>query len=217
MLERDLELLCENLFNGTPNHVLLYGESEHTRSVLKGVYKRAKNKEEFLCSWHDASAITHPMDFFEPILRLKYGHEYESLREKSLFKDYLETNDQVGVFQLAKLCGREENSKNPNERRSPIFFIDGVEELFFKMDYSHLDEEDRKIVTGDFKRLHPRGFGNCLRGYLHQTGKGIFYGTVRDTEGIQFKATLGNYHYAFYNGNFGYYNVREHQGLKTPF
>lgn len=204
-LEPEIEFLCEDLFERGRNHLLLYGKPEDTLSVLKSVYERATKRGEFLCSWHDASTITCPMNFFEPVLQLKYGEEYNLLREKLWFKDLVARNDRSGVFQLAGLCGREKASKNPNARRLPLFFIDGIEELFFKLDYGHLDEESRKnVLSGDFMDQHflPRGFGDCLRSHLHQTGTGIFYGTVRNSGGIQFQATLGNYYYLFYDENF---------------
>ncbi len=218
-LETEIEFLCEDLFERGKNNVLLYGKPEDTLSVLSGVYERATKKEEFLCSWHDASTITCPMDFFEPVLQLKYGDEYNLLREKLWFKDLVARSDRSGVFQLAGLCGREKASKNPNPQRLPLFFIDGIEELFFKIDYGHLEEESRKnVLTGDFmdQQLLPRGFGDCLRGYLHQTGNGIFYGTVRDSRGIKFQATLGNHYYLFYNENFMNHTVVGDQSLKTP-
>lgn len=218
MLEREIEYLCGDLFDRGQNHVLLYGKPERTLAVMRGVYERAREREEFLCSWHDASAIAQPMDFFEPILRLKYGDEYDSLREESWFKDVAARNELEGVFQLASLCGREESSENPNAQRLPVIFIDGIEELFFKMDYGHLDEEDRKkLLTGGFmEQPLPKGFGNCLRGHIHHAKTGIFYGTVRNTEGIQFGATLGNYPYLFYSENFMNHRLREDQGPKTP-
>ncbi len=165
-----------------------------------------KREKNVLCSWHDASAIAQPMDFFEPILQLKYGNEYDSLKEHSWFKKLLESKEGSGIFQLAGLCGREEGSANPNARRLPVIFIDGIEELFFKMDYSHLDEEGRKkLLTGDLMKVPgDKGFGNCLREYLNQNlaAKGLFCGSVKNTGGIEYRATLGNYHYLFYCGNF---------------
>ncbi len=205
-LEREIEFLCEDLFEGGRNHVLLYGKPERTLPVLQGVYERAKKREEFLCSWHDASKITQPMDFFEPILRLKYGSEYESLREKSWFKELAVRDNKDGVFQLARFCGREKDSKNPHLRKLPLIFIKGIEELFFTMDYGHLDEEGRKKLMNYFTPFTelplPKGFGDCLRGYLHQTGNGICYGSVMNTKRMEVAATLLNYQYLFYGENF---------------
>jgi len=42
---------------------------------------------------------------------------------------------------------------------------------------------------------------------LHQSGKGIFYGLVKNTESLEFKSTLGNYNYLFYNENFRNHDV----------
>ncbi|MCK5300188.1 MAG: hypothetical protein KAJ54_03475 [Candidatus Aenigmarchaeota archaeon] len=202
--EKDIEYLCKDLFDKEKNSILLYGDPKQTLAVLKGVYDKANKRKEFLCSWHDASKIDQPMDFFEPILRLKFGDEYEQMREKSWFKDLSGRETKSGVFQLACLCVQDNNSKNPNERRLPVIFIDGIDELLFKMDYSHLDQEGRKKVLSDryMEQPSPKGFGDCLRAYLHQTGKGIFYGSVGNVDSIENKATLGNPHYLFYGRNF---------------
>lgn len=204
-LERVTDSLCRDLFEQGRNSVLLYGRPDYALTILKDVYGRAKARDEFLCTWHDASAITKPMDFFEPILRLKYGDHYESLSENNWFKDSVSRNDKSGVFQLASLCGRENNTQDPNHRRTPVIFIDGIEELFFKMDFGHLNEDEvtKVMIAGSWERRPlPKGFGDCLRGYLHQTRDGIFYGAARNYESPQFQATLGNPGYLFYALNF---------------
>jgi|GEM_PF-6141684 len=210
-LEWNVEYLCESHFSGGQGHTLLYGKPDQTLEVLKEIYQRIKAKNEFLCTWHDASAITKPMDFFEPILRLKYGEEYNSLKEKSWFKDYVARDEMSGVFQLARFCGKDEDPDRPNTRKMPVIFIDGIEELFFKMDYGHLNKKDlKRVLNGKYmNRPLSRGFGNCLRGHLHQAGTGIFYGRVRDDKGMQYQTTLGNYDYLFYRGNFREFEVRE--------
>ena len=204
MLKREVEFLCRDLFDKGQNDVLIYGTQEHTLAALTGVYEKAKKREEFLCSWHDASVIYKPMDFFEPILRLKYGVGYEQIKKERWFKDLVRREEKSGVFQLARFCAQEEKSENPNARRLPVIFINGIEDLFFKMDYSHLTKEDqRKVLSEDLmEQPLPNGFGDCLRAHLHQAKRAIFYGTVRNTEEIEFMTTLGNYNYLFYNGNF---------------
>src|SRR3989344_7612851 len=82
---RKIEYLCEDLFERGKNSVLIFGPPEQTRRVLKAVYDAAREKEEFLCSWHEASAINHPMQFYEPILRAKYGPDYDSLAKNLHF------------------------------------------------------------------------------------------------------------------------------------
>ena len=208
LLKKEIDFLCEDLFLERKNHVLLYGKHEDTFAVLQGIYERAKKDKTFLCSWHDASKIINPMDFFEPILRLKYEKGYEVLKEKDWFKELIEKNTMDGIFKLTEFCGKEKNSKFQNARKLPIFFIDGIEDLFFKFDYSHLDEEGRKkLLSINFlEQPLPKGFGNHLRN-LHQSGKGIFYGLVKNTESLEFKSTLGNYNYLFYNENFRNHDV----------
>ena len=202
-LETNIEYRLDMLQNGGGS-VLFYGTPEDTLAVLREIYERAKKNEEFLCSWHDASKINQAMDFFEPILQLKYGVEYNSFKKGYSFKYLASRKDMDGVFQLASFCGQEKDSKNPNARRLPIFFIDGIEELLFKIDYGHLTWADKlKLLDKNpYERPLSKGFGKCLRGHLHQTTKGIFYGTVKTEEGIQYMATLGNVHYQFYAGNF---------------
>ena len=47
-----------------------------------------------------------------------------------------------------------------------------------------------------------KGFGTALRSRLINTRRGVFYGSVRDPEGIEAITTLKNYDYLFYGGNF---------------
>lgn len=202
--EREIEFLCKDLFEGGQNHTLIYGNKERTTELLKRVYERASQREELLCSWHEASKINNPLDFFKPILQLKYRKSYEELKEKDWFKNLVNGDDKRTIFKLAEFCGMEEKHPILNARKMPVFFIDGLEELFFKMDYGNLDEKDMQTVLTKSRSQAPlpNGFGNALRSCLHQRNKGIFYGTVHDTKSREFKATLGNYHYLFYSENF---------------
>lgn len=211
IVQRSIEYCCDDLFNRGQNHILLYGEKERTLAVLRGVYEKAKERDDFRCSFHDASAISDPMDFFEPVLSLKYGPEYQSLKEEPWFKELLHNLEHDGFGALADLCKREDKSIISAARKLPVIFIDGIEELFFNMDYDHLDEKGRhQLLTGGFMdQPLSRGFGNALRSCLHQTGQGIIYGTVRNTDGIKCAATLENYHYLFYKENFMHLFIRE--------
>jgi hypothetical protein len=196
MSERAIKYLCEDLFDKGKNSVLLYGKPELTSHVLKTIYEIAREKPEFLCSFHDASQITNPMEFYEPILRLKYGDEYDLLKEEKWFKTMISKHEGRGVFELAALCRKETKSKNPNHRKLPVIFIDGIEQLFFNMDYDINNTND-----------WDKGFGNNLRGELHQENSAVFYGTVRNANGIEFAKTLGRYDYLFYAENFMQYPV----------
>lgn len=198
-----VDYLCEDLFDYGKNHVLLYGKPEDTSAVLKAIFEKAGKMDEFRCTYHDASLINKPMDFYEPILRLKYGDEYEEIVKNPWFMGLADRTGLSGVFRFASLCAQEEDSENPQHRKKPLIFIEGIEELFFKFDYAHLDEEGIKRVLGyTLEAPIERGFGSCLRAYLHQEPKGIFYGTVRDEESIAYQTMLGNGHYMFFNGNF---------------
>ncbi len=193
-IEHKIAYLCEDLFYRGRNSVLIYGQPEQTQKVMKAVYDAAKEREEFSCTWHDASAITKPSQFFEPLLRAKYGAE----------SGILEKLDTFSLYELSDLCSREENSQDPNARKLQVIFIDGIEKLFFKMDFDHLDEENKtKLSARDFmERPLPNNFGNYLRAALHQRSEAVFYGTIHDTKGIEYGLTLGNYHYLFYADNF---------------
>lgn len=195
------EVICEDLFGQGQNHVILFGEYQRALILFRKIYERVQQRREFLCSWHDASRISQPMDFFEPVLRLKYGPKYDAMKKESWFKSMVQDN----VFQLAGFCGRENDSKDPNAQRLPVFFIDGLEELLFRMDFGYLGDNGGKS-NFDFKdQPLSRGFGDCLRGRLHQTNRAIFYGLVRNMESIDYRATLGNNNYMFYEKNFRTY------------
>lgn len=202
-IQRNIEFLCDNLFNGSTDSVLLYGEPQNTSAVLKGVYSAAKNNHSFLCSWHDGAKIAQPMDFFGPILKLKYREEYGAIKEKKWFKD-LTAKDSTNVFALASLCAQEKGSADVQKAKTPLIFIDGIEDLFFNMDFGHLDKKEAKKIFGlnFLDQPTPKGFGNNLRAHLHQSGLGIFYGSVLNPKSMQCNATLNNYHYLFYSENF---------------
>ncbi len=205
-IDKNIKFLCDDLFEGRIDSVLIYGEPQDASAVLKGVYDVAKNSPQFLCSWHDAKKITTPFDFFEPILKLKYEAQYDALKEKKWFKD-MAAKDSPNRFEFASLCAQEPNLKDlkdEKKRRMPLIFIDGIEELFFNMDFGHLDEKEiEKIFSIDFlEQPVAAGFGNNLRAHLHQSGLGIFYGSVLDPAGRKYNATLNNYHYLFYAHNF---------------
>jgi hypothetical protein len=194
-VKREIGYLCKDLFSEGRNNVLFFGNLKYTRAVLKGVYNRAKIKNEFLCSWHDALAITKPMDFFEPLLILKYGKEYDKLKMRPIFRQICKED----IFELAYLCGREKGSKNKNHQRLPVIFIDGFEQLLFEMDYGHLDKKriETMLIDDSASQILPKGFGDRLRKELHQTGTGIFYATVGNANSVEFASTLGTYNYLF--------------------
>ena len=84
-------------------------------------------------------------------------------------------------------------------------FIDGIENLFFKMDYGHIDKEKQKKIPSSSifdNSFRSKGFGDALRGRLHQEKKAVFYGIVRNPHSLSYECTLGDYHYLFYSDNF---------------
>ena len=210
-LGKNIKFLCDDLFEGRRDSVLIYGTQPDATTVLKGVYNSAKNKSGFLCSWHNADKIKKTMDFFKPILRLKYGAKYAALEQKKWFKELAAQQDNNDVFQIASLCAQEPKSNDAQKRKLPLIFIDGIEKLLFKIDYGNLAAQSvKKLLTANFfEQPLPNGFGNCLRGYLHQTSKGVFYCAVHDYNSTEYNATLGNYSYLFYSENF-----RTHEIIK---
>ena len=190
-----IDYLCEDL-DGAKDSVLIYGDPEMSNSILNGVYKKLKTNNEYLCTWHDADNINEPMDFFKPILKEIYKKEYQKIINENWFKQ--------GDFGIASLCIKE---SLPKINKLPIIFIDGIEKLFFKIDFGNLDKLQLINLFSLGNQPLPNGFGDCLRGELHQTNSAIFYGIVSDSSGIEYLATLGNYEYLFYQDNFRQVNI----------
>jgi len=186
-LDIEVQLVCERILD--KGSVLLFGNSEDTLKVLKKAYEELSKNNEFLCSYIQASEVKEPLDFFTPILKLKFGENYRD-RIKSFFELHSKYPDRIGIFHLTDYCGQESEGKTENERKLPIIFVEGIEELLFKLDFPN----------GLNKR--EEGIGNSLRGGLHQTKKAIFCGNVKNDKSIAYKSTLGNYGYMFYEGNF---------------
>ena len=187
------------------NSLLFYGKPAETVAVMQEIYTFAKDTHSLSCSWHDASRIQHPLDFFDPILQLKYGSQYQRLDQFNQLKDLFSRNDKTmpDISILAELCQQEKQSPHLNAQKLPVIFVDGMEELLFRMDYAHLDAPEQKAFSkGVMEQPSPKGFGNCLRANLHQTKRGVFCGTVKNPDSLQYQATLGNYNYLFYAENF---------------
>ena len=196
-----IDNICRYLNNPVVSSFLIYGELEEKQAILKGVYEEASKRDNLLCSFHDSSKIKTPLDFFEPILKLKWGQErYEKFKQSDYFKSL--DDDEIRI--LAGLCGKEENSQNPQERKFPIFFIDGIEKFFFNMDYGHLSQDKESLLESEFSHLnmHSKKFSESLRVRLKDELTGAFIGTVDDEQGIEYDLTLGTARYLFYAGNF---------------
>ncbi len=199
-LDRYIELLCESVLD-EKNSILLYGKPEKTLEVLKEFYNIISKRKEFLCSYYDASEIQNPLDFFVPILKLKYGDDYET-EIKPHIEGLSQDKNKRGILDLAEICGQNLGSKILNERKFPIILINGIEELLFKLDFSHLKKSDYlKIpIAGS---VISQEFGDSLRKSIFGTKKGVFCGSVKDCESMEYRDTLGNYNYLFYSENFG--------------
>lgn len=195
-LNVEVGLVSEKLLN--KQNVLLFGNIENTSKVLEKTYEDLSKNKQFLCSFHNASRIKSALNFFIPILKLKYK-DNSTVCEK-LIDIYLklvsQKNDETQLFHIAEVCGQDLKGKTENEKKLPIIFINGIEKLLAKIDFPNLHKKD-------YKQTNDLNFGNCLRGDLHQTGKAIFCGTVIDYNSLEYKATLANgARYMFYCGNF---------------
>ncbi len=215
-LEEEIDYWSNDLFTRHINHVLFYGKRNPVLTLMKGVYTNAMTQENFLCSWHDATNINNQLDFFEPILKLKYDDDYTKIKNESEFlklyakKDAGKLLDPEDVTNLVNLCGQEKKSVISNARKLPVIFMDGIEELFFKMDFNLNKKDTTQLLSGRYMQgPSSNGFGNSLRN-LHQLGTGIFYGIVRNKDSLAFKATLGNYHYLFNGENFQKYYLSKY-------
>jgi hypothetical protein len=227
-IEFYINFLFEDLIKckplGSQNHPLIYGNQEDSLEILEKLYSLCNNREEFLCTMHDAQKINNALDFFQPILKEKYGEEYKKyFKEEDWFKEIIRNPNSKDVFSLVGFCGMEKISENLNHRKLPLIFIKGMEEFLFKIEFANSSPKEIErlesilninpdamstkdyIATRDAHYIgvpKTRGFGNHLRGNLHQSQKGIFIGTVKNEHGVEFKSTLGNCHYAFYEHNF---------------
>jgi len=195
-LNVEVGLVSGKLLN--KDSVLLFGNIKNTSKVLEKTCEDFSKNKQFLCSFHDASKIKSALDFFTPILKLKYKDNptvYERLINGYL-KLASKKNDETQLFHMAEVCGQDLGGKTENEKKFPIIFINGIEELLAKIDFPNLHEKD-------YKQTMDLNFGNCLRGHLHQTRKAIFCGIVTDYNSLEYKATLANgARYMFYCGNF---------------
>jgi len=66
LIEQELDYCLDSV--NKRESLLFYSNRHHALMLMKGIYSNIKSKEEFLCSWHDASNINHQLDFLEPIL-----------------------------------------------------------------------------------------------------------------------------------------------------
>lgn len=205
-----VDLISKDLLDMPSTHTLIYGKPENTFEVLQGVYDVLVKREEFRCTLYNPSEINNPLDFFLPVIKMKYGEDYEQKAKPTVERilSLASAND------LAGLCGREEHSSFPNARKTPVIFVDGIEQLLFKLDFPGLDKPfirryaDMIRKRADEEHYTPielpmdKGFGASIRARLHQNKAGVICGTVIDNASIDYAATLGNYNYMYYDQNF---------------
>lgn len=205
--------ICEQLLSREyEDSMLFYGHPEQTTEVLQGIYSTMKKSERFRCTYHHASKIKRLMDFYEPILRLKYGDKYENIIEEEHIRKIRDRNNPRELLVLTQFCAQEPRATEPQHRKMPLLLIEGIEELFFEREYGYLSEEEKQKLVNQrdlFEGTRSLGLGNSLRAYLHQSKRGIIFGTVKDENSIQYRITFGDYSYAFFQGNFRLINVNE--------
>jgi hypothetical protein len=175
--ELELELAKQTISEG--GSLLLYGDYCQSLKILENLFNYFSQGNQFLCSMHDSSKIEKPLDLFEPILRLKYKNPNKLIGLYSTLGH---------IDHIAEVCGMDLYGKTENERKMPLIFIKGIDELFFKFDFP---ENQKESGT----------FGAGLR-KLHQADRAIFCGNIRNTDSLAYKKTIGTGSYLFYQGNF---------------
>jgi hypothetical protein len=188
----ETQFACESL--SEDNAVLLLGDPTRTFGVLKEAYSIMGARHEFLCSLHESSEIDSLGEFLNPILKMKYGEKYSSVKA-SVYSAQILNPEIREMPYLIEMCGKSLEGKTENERKLPIIFIEGIEELFFKLDFP----------SGPSKL--DRGFGNCLRS-LWSARKANFCGTIKSKDSPAFLSTMENYDYLFYRRNFREIDVK---------
>lgn len=150
-----------------------------------------------------SSEIETPLDFFLPILKKKFGDKYFEENIAGVVDMFINSDEEDEIFKLAEMCGKEEVFGIDNSDKMPVILIDGIEEVLFGLDYPGINVDKSCIVLNDRKLSEDLGFGRHLRKYLHQMAdKAIVYGTVKDSESMQYLLTLGNEKYQLYANNF---------------
>ncbi len=202
--------------------------------MLNELYKRASQNPQYLCTFHDASKIKSAKDFFVPILKLKYGEDYndvlsylgdtvenildahDALDVKEYCKDWMLSS---AVDEIIRSIARNPNGKHENDKKLPLIFVDGLDTLFFNLDYGkHADflkanvevlSEEHKIdettVNKIEKILTLDKYTSRLRSKWHQVSqdKGArIHGLMRNNDSPECRYTLSRYDYMFYGGNF---------------
>ncbi|MEK6733982.1 MAG: hypothetical protein AABY27_02615 [Pseudomonadota bacterium] len=159
--------------------------------MLRELHKDVNVSNQFHTVLYSYQEINTVFDFFNPILKLKYAEEYDSMINDSDF-------DRNDVYILSELCIEKEVN-----HKKPLVFIEGLEKLLFKLDYSHFDEETvKKVLRNSYNAPAPIGLGNSILASWHQTGESIVYGTVYNTYSKEYRATLGNFSYLYNAHNF---------------
>jgi hypothetical protein len=196
VMERKLNHLKQSISNG--NNYLIYGND--STIFLKQVYEFFKTEDKFRATYHDESLVQTPRDFLEPILMLKY-HDYDSWKEEL----WAQKKSGLPFFDIIiDSCGQEKDSDDPVKRKKPLIFIDGIENLLYKLDLYALSEEKQKEVIDSGKSDNLFHFSSALRAALCTPNKGNIVGVVNNFESIEYKFTLGTYHYLLNADNFGH-------------
>lgn len=216
-------------------HFLFMGNKDKSLVVLKELYNRASQNSEYLCTFHDASKIKSAKDFFVPILKEKYGEEYNTFifgASGKTVENVLDEYDSPDFYNLNKgelfsskditniisSIARNHSGKHENDKRFPLIFIDGIEELFFNLDYgNHADflklnfkdfsdgNRDSPELDKMFKILRSQKYTPIMRSLWNQFTEGDgarIHGVIRKYDGLESVCTLRNYDYLFYEGNF---------------
>ncbi len=194
----------KNNISNEKEWVLVYGNPKRQSFLMNHLSNSyISPTDEFFYIYLKSSEIETPLDFFLPILKEKFGEQYYEEHIRSVVDMYLDSDEKDSVFMLAEMCGKEKVSGADNSDKMPVILIDGIEEVLFRLDYPETDIGKSDIGTGRQKLPDDLGFGRHLRKYLHQVAdKAVVYGTVKDSESIQYLLTLGNDKYRLDANNF---------------
>ena len=184
--------------------ILIYGNPKRQSFLMNHLSNSyISPTDEFFYIYLKSSEIETPLDFFLPILKKKFGEQYFEENVAGVVDMFVGGGEEDEIFSLSEMCGKEEISGIDNSDKMPVILIDGIEEVLFSLDHPGMCVDKSGIVLNDQKLSDDLGFGRHLRKYLHQMAdKAIVYGTVKDSDSIEYLLTLGNEKYQLYANNF---------------
>ena len=132
--ESILKLLVQNKTNN-----LLIGNPLKTSKILKRLYWDVSSNpnltQGFLLFYTRAEKIKTPSDFYRPLIELRGGEEKILELEKIADASLEEIYSKWEIISVINFCGKAEDGKTENERKTPIIFIENIENFLYEMDF----------------------------------------------------------------------------------